>query len=110
MVIQATKLLLIEAKIFKTMDGLAKLPVYAGLIKTTPELKDHAAKPVEMQPLVVRALPWVTQAAANTGVKVIEWAPQWIQTIWEERDQYWAPENVAKRDQRKAKLQELGFT
>lgn len=109
-VIQTNKLILIEGKIFKAMDGLAKLPVYAGLVPSTPELQAHVAKPREMQLLVVRALPWVLNAATNNNVKIIEWAPTWVVQIWEERDKYWAPENVAKRDQRKQKLQEMGFT
>jgi len=108
-VIQPNKLILIEGKIFKAMDGLAKLPVYASLVSTTPELQAHVSKPRELQLLVVRALPWVLNAAKNSNVRVIEWAPPWIVQIWEERDKYWSPEAVAKRDQRKQKMQEAGL-
>jgi len=107
--ISPNRLILIEGKIFKAMDGLAKLPVYKSLIPDTPELSEHKNKPIDMQLLVVRPLGWVVTAAKKAGVLVVEWAPPWIIGIWEERDKYWAPEAVAARTQRKEALKRLGF-
>jgi hypothetical protein len=109
LVIRKDKLILIEGKIFKVMDGLSKLPVYKSLIPETPELQEHKDKPVDMQLLVVRPLSWVVSAAEKVGVKVVEWAPPWIVSIWEERDKYWAPEAVKRREERKETLKRLGF-
>jgi hypothetical protein len=36
------KLLVVEAKIFRVMDGLSKLQVYDTLVPSTPELRDYA--------------------------------------------------------------------
>jgi hypothetical protein len=108
-VIRPDKLILIEGKIFKVMDGLSKLPVYKSLVPDTPELEEHKTKPVDMQLLVVRPLSWVVSAAEKAGIKVVEWAPPWIVQIWEERDRYWAPEAVKRREERKETLKRLGF-
>jgi len=109
-VVLKDRLILIEGKIFKTMDGLSKLPVYRDLVSTTPELEQFKEREIEMQLLIVRPLSWVLTAAEKAGVKVVEWAPPWIVTIWEERDKYWAPEAVAAREERKKVLRKLGYT
>jgi len=104
------KLILVEGKIFKAMDGLSKLPVYASLVPSTPELEAFKDRPIEMQLLVVRPLSWVLAAAEKSGVKVVEWAPPYIVQVWEERDKYWAPEAVKAREERKEVLRKLGFS
>jgi len=108
-ILPGDRVILVEGKIFKTMDGLSKLPIYKSLVPDTPELQDHAKKPIEMHLLVVRPLAWVLAAAEKQGIQVKEWAPPWIIPIWEERDKYWAPEAVAARAQRKQTLEKLGY-
>lgn len=108
-VIHTERLILIEAKIFKWMDGLSKLPVYKSLLADTPELQDVKDRPVEMQLLVVRPVAWVNSAAEKAGIRVVEWAPAWIVQIFEERDKYWTPEATKARQERKEVLQKLGF-
>src|SRR5512139_1565238 len=49
LVIQPKRLILIEAKVWHLVDGLAKLPFYKSLIPTTPELKQYAHLPVLME-------------------------------------------------------------
>ena len=100
---------MIEAKIFKYMDGLAKLPVYKSLVPSTPELKTYRDLPVEMQLLIPVEIPWVRTAAENMDVKVYVWAPDWVKKIWEERDKYWQPRQVFEREKRKKILRDLGF-
>lgn len=102
-------LLLIEAKIFKYMDGLAKLPVYKVLVPKSPELMVFRDRPVIMHLLLPKAIPWVVSAAPELGVEVKTWAPEWVIRIWEERDKYWTPESRMKRAERKALLTKLGF-
>jgi len=102
-------LVLIEAKVFKYMDGLSKLPIYKALIKRTPELKEHRHKPVRMVLLVPRILPWIKAAADEVGVEVRDWVPDWVMKIWEERDKYWTPEATLRRERRKRILRLLGF-
>jgi hypothetical protein len=109
-VLHTERLILIEGKIFKTMEGLSKLPVYKSLVPDTPELQAYKDRAIEMQLLVVRPLPWVLMAAEKAGVHVVEWAPPWIVEIWEERDKYWTPQAVKTREERKEVLKKLGFT
>jgi len=102
-------LVLIEAKIFKLMDGLSKLPVYKSLIPLTPELQEYKKLPVIMRLLCVRPLPWVQQAASANDVEIVPWSPDWIIQIWEEQDKYWTKEKVLKREERKDVLRSLGY-
>ena len=109
LVILPDALLLIEAKIFKYMDGLAKLPVYAALVPKSPELMIFSDKKVIMHLLLPAEIPWVKAAAPALGVEVYNVAPDWVHQIWQERDKYWTPSARMRRDARKALLEKLGF-
>lgn len=103
------KTILVEAKIFKYMDGLAKLPVYKSLLPTTPELK-HWPTDVIMELLIPAPITWVKSAALEMGVKVVDsFVPEYIKQAWDERDKYWTKEAIELREERKRKLQELGI-
>lgn len=108
-VILRNMLILIEAKIFKYMDGLAKLPIYKALVPKTPELKHVAHRPQYMKLLIPHRIPWVLEAAEGMGVTVEVWVPPFIQKVWEERDKYWTKDAIKKREARKRKLEELGY-
>lgn len=109
LVIDKDRLILIEAKVHKIMDGLSKLPMYKSLIQHTPELAPFKHLPIEMQLLVVKAIePWIT-LAKEYGVKLIEWAPTWVQEYFLQRDLYWTRESVELRERRKEILKRLGF-
>jgi len=109
LVVGDRELILIEGKVFKVLDGLAKLPVYRKLIPHTPELAAWRDWPVKMLLLVVRAVePWVT-AAREMGVELVEWAPTWVQQVWARRDRYWTREAVELREKRKEILRRVGF-
>lgn len=101
---------LIEAKIQKFMDGLSKLPVYASLVPVTPELKAWKDLPVEMILLLPSRVGWVMTAAAKMDVAVHIEAPEFILKAWAERDKYWTKPYLKKREERKKKLRELGYT
>jgi len=106
----SNKTILVEAKIFKYMDGLSKLPVYKGLVATTPELKAWPSD-IVMELLIPARIPWVVEAAESQGVKVVDhFVPEYIRQVWEERDKYWTKDQVQAREDRKRKLQELGIT
>jgi len=109
LVIAKDKLILIEAKVRKVMDGLSKLPIYKMLVPQTPELKVYHGWPIEMELLVVKAVePWIT-VAKNMGIRLVEWAPTWVWEIWRQRDLYWTKEAVELRERRKEVLKRLGF-
>ncbi len=103
-------IVLIEAKIQKYMNGLSKLPVYKALLPSTPEfLPVSETRYVLMHLLLPYPIPWVKKAAESMGVEVIDWAPDWVLEIWEERDKYWTAEYRLKREDRKALLRKLGM-
>jgi len=101
---------LIEAKIFKFMDGLSKLPVYKSLVPVTPELRAWKDLPVRMFLLIPAPIEWVQTAASRTEVMAVAEAPDDIKKVWEERDKYWTKPFMEAREKRKQKLRELGFT
>ena len=101
---------LVEAKIFKYMDGLSKLPVYKSLIPSTPELAHVQHLKVEMILLIPAAITWVQQSGYEQGIKVVVWAPDYILQAWHERDKYWTKDAVTAREDRKRKLQEAGLS
>jgi len=103
------KTILVEAKIFKYMDGLSKLPIYKSLVPDTPELA-HWPTEVAMELLIPAPISWVETAALNLGVKVVStFVPPFIKEAWDERDKYWTKEAIEQREERKRKLQGLGI-
>lgn len=109
-VLKKRRIIIIEAKIFKFMDGLSKLPVYRSLIASTPELADFAGWPVDMQLLVAKKVSWVEEAAIKQGIEVVEWSPPWVTQVWEERNKYWTADALLEREKRKDTLRKLGYT
>lgn len=107
--IQPGALVLIEAKIFKYMDGLAKLPIYKSLVPVTPELRQYLDREVEMHLLIPHEIPWVKTACIRNNVELKVWTPDWIREIWEDRDKYWTAPKVFERERRKKVLRDLGF-
>ena len=103
------KTILVEAKIFKYMDGLSKLPVYKSLLPTTPELA-YWPKDVVLELLLPVSINWVEAAAREQNIKVVShFVPDYIKQVWEERDKYWTKDAVSLREERKRKLQEAGL-
>lgn len=100
-VVLPEKLIVIEAKIFKIVDGISKLPVYASLIPATPELWIHRKLPVEMRLIT----PWLTaqvqEMARGMGVEVDIYNPPWIKDYVDKMHSYWTAE---AREARAAKL------
>ncbi len=92
LVIRKPHLILIEAKIFKWLDGIAKLPVYEGLLKSTPELAQYK----EYDHSMILCTPWTTEtinaAATAQNVKIDVFNPPWIQGYVEEMHKYWTVE------------------
>lgn len=94
-------LVLIEAKVFKTIDGLAKLPLYKSLVPFTPELAQYADREVIMELVVGWTNPNLEIMARDAGVRLKVYAPDWLAAVVQEYHQYWTKEY---RDQRNQKL------
>ena len=109
LVILPGAILLIEAKIFKYRNGLGQLIIYGALVRRTPELDVFQDRPILMHLLLPTPIPWIVDVAPEFGIEVVTAAPEWLMTIWEERDKYWTPGARMKRADRKTLLKKLGF-
>ncbi len=90
-------LLLIEAKVAKYVDGLAKLPMYRILIATTPELVEWKDWEVRMRLVVPRSQAWVEEIAKGMGIEIDPYEPEWLSDYYEYRDLYWTREYQERR-------------
>jgi hypothetical protein len=95
-------LVLVEAKVWNIINGLAKLPAYKALVPGTPELKQYMPREVLMQLVVA----WTNQnlmiMARDLDVKVVEFCPEWLREVVDGMHNYWTREY---RDLREKKIQ-----
>lgn len=102
------RLVLIEAKVFKIVDGMAKLPLYKALVGSTPELAEHRQLPVVMR-LVA---PWTSDSmetmARAAGVEVVVFSPAWIRDYVQQYHNYWTAEYRQAREEKMRLRRALG--
>jgi len=72
LVIYPDKLVLIEAKILRWVDGLSHLVVYKALIPDTPELETYAQRPVVMRMVIPFTQENMRSVADRMGVEIVE--------------------------------------
>lgn len=72
LVIAPDKLVLIEAKISRWVDGLSKLVLYRALIPDTPEMEAYFKLPVVMRMVIPFTQENMLSVAARMGVEVVE--------------------------------------
>ena len=101
--------LLIEAKVWHIVDGMAKLPLYKSLIQATPELRQDQPREVLME-LVV---PWTNTnlelmcQAADIRLKVF--TPAWINDVVNRVSNYSTREYRLQREERLRNRELLGL-
>jgi len=94
-------LLIIEAKVWSLVNGLAKLPLYKSLVPVTPELKEYMPREVLMQLVVGWTNTNLQVMARDLGVEVKVYCPDWLEKVKEDMHKYWTREY---QEQRQAKL------
>lgn len=103
------ELWLIEAKIRQVRDGVAQLPVYAGLVDSTPELAAFASR----RRRLVLVTPFDTEQAramaATVGVDVEVYRPAWIVEYMNTLNEYWTGPARALRDERQRLRERMGL-
>jgi len=104
-VILPNYLLLIEAKVWNIVNGLAKLPLYRSLIPVTPELKQYMPREIIMQIVVGWTNLNLEIMARDLGVEVKTYAPEWLKDVIESMQKYWTAEYQAAR-QKKLQMRE----
>ena len=94
-------ILLVEAKVWNVVNGLAKLPLYKSLVPVTPELKQYMPREVMMQLVVAWTNPNLEIMARAADVELKVYRPPWIEEVVDGMHKYWTREY---RDQREKKL------
>lgn len=97
--------LIIEAKVWNIINGLAKLPLYKSLVPFTPELKQYQPREVLMQLVVGWTSTNLEIIARDMGVQVVEFHPPWLEEVVEGMHKYWTKEYREER-QKKLELRE----
>jgi len=101
-------LVIVEAKVWNVVNGLAKLPLYRSLVPFTPELKDYLPRDVLME-LVVGSTPSNLEIMAREqDVKLVIYNPPWMQEIVDSMNKYWTPEYQRLRQEKIAMREYYG--
>jgi hypothetical protein len=102
-------LLLVEAKVWNVVNGLAKLPLYKSLIPFTPELKDYAGREVLMELVVGWTNSNLEIMAKDLNVTIKVYSPDWLQEVVNGMQNYWTKEYRQERDRKIELRQRLGL-
>lgn len=108
-VILPRHLLLVEAKVWNVVNGLAKLPLYECLVPFTPELKEYLPREVLMQLVVGWTNTNLEIMAARADVSIKIYRPPWLEEIVESMHKYWTPEYRQAREAKLRMREHLGL-
>ena len=95
-------LLLVEAKVWNVIDGLAKLPLYKSLVFLTPDLKQYMPREVLLQLVVGWSNTNLEVMARDAGVELRIFCPDWLKEVVDGMHAYWTKEY---REEREKKIQ-----
>ena len=101
-------LLIIEAKVWSIVNGLAKLPLYKSLVPVTPELKQYMPRGVIMQLVVGWTNPNLEIMARGLDVEVKLYCPDWLQEVVAGMHNYWTREYQEERQKKIAMREYFG--
>ena len=108
-VILPNYLLLIEAKVWQVVNGLAKLPMYKSLIPFTPELKQYLPREVLMELVVGWTNSNLEIMARDAGVTIKVYSPQWLQEVVNSMSNYWTADYQRERQRKLDARKTLGL-
>lgn len=108
-VVTADRIVLIEGKLFKVMDGLSKLPIYRSLIPETPEFDVYKTLPVDAVLVTPKKPEWAQKVVAELDIRVDIFIPDWIKEYVEAQEKYWTTEERFEREKRREVLKGLGY-
>ena len=101
-------LVLVEAKVWSVVNGLAKLPLYKSLVPVTPELKEYQNRETLMYLVVAWSNPNLEIMARESGVEVKVFNPPWIQEVVNRMHNYWTAEYQTQRQEKLAMREYFG--
>ncbi len=98
-VILPAYLLLIEAKVWHIIDGMAKLPLYKSLIPATPELRQYMPREVLMELVVPWTNPNLELMCQAADIRLRVFTPDWISDVVNKVTNYSTREYRIKREE-----------
>jgi hypothetical protein len=99
-VILPNYLVLVEAKVWNVVNGLAKLPLYKSLVPFTPELQQYLPREILMEIVVGWTNSNLEIMAREHGIAVKVYSPEWLKEVVESQHKYWTKEYQDRRQQR----------
>ena len=106
MVILPRYLLLVEAKVWNVVNGLAKLPLYKSLVPFTPELQQYHPREVIMRLVVGWSSLNLEIMARSVDVELVVYCPDWLTEVIDGMHKYWTREYREERE-KKLKMREF---
>jgi len=101
-------MVLIEAKVWNVVNGLAKLPLYKSLVPFTPELKQYSHLSIIMELVVAKTNDNLEIMAREAGVRLRLFAPDWILKVLKDMELYWTKEYREERERKLEARRQLG--
>ena len=108
-VILPRHLILVEAKVWSVINGLAKLPLYRSLVPVTPELQQYLPRGIICQLVVAWTNPNLERMAREADVSLKVYRPPWIQEIVDKLHLYDTKEYREKREAKLRMREHLGI-
>lgn len=102
-------LIIIEAKVFKTMDAMAKLRWYGELVGSTEELRPWWGKANQLRLVTPRITALLTEMARASGVEVDVFVTDHVLAQAQKYERYWTREYREERARKKAMRAALGL-
>lgn len=102
-------LILVEAKVWNVVNGLAKLPLYKSLVPLTPELKQYQDKELLMELVVGWTNTNLEVMARDQNVKVVVYCPEWLVEVVEGMHKYWTADYQRQRQEKLALIEYFGL-
>ena len=100
---------LIEAKVWHIVDGMAKLPLYKSLIPFTPELKQYQPREVIMELVVPWSNPNLEVMCRDANIRLVVYCPEWIAEVVNRVQLYGTREYRLAREQKLRDRELLGL-
>jgi hypothetical protein len=92
-------LIIVEAKVWNVVNGLAKLPLYKSLVPFTPELKEYMPRELLMELVVGWTNPNLEIMAKDMGVTVRLYCPDWLSQVVTDMHNYWTSDYRRQREE-----------
>jgi hypothetical protein len=102
-------ILLVEAKIWNVINGLAKLPMYRDLVPFTPELAPYTGTEILMELVVGWTNDNLEIMARGLGVTIKVYSPPWLADVVRGMHNYWTKDYQAERQRILETRQNLGL-